>query len=214
MPSREIKILIALISVLTALVIYRVATKEEPKRVRELTFKPVVSGQRSAVSGEKTPPLTSPLSPPWQGGVGVVSKGGTKGGVEKKPYRGVIRNPFRSLYPPPPPPPQILPKLPVAPPPAPFPVITTTVSSPAQIESGRIKFLGFLQKEGDRKIFLSKDKEVFIVKKGDNIGVFEVGDISDSSVTLIARDTKEEFQLIIEDVKPTKPGILPGSGRR
>jgi len=203
MPSREIKILIALISVLTALVIYRVATKEEPKRVRELTFKPVVSGQGPAVSGEKTPPLNPPLI-----------KGGTKGGVDKKPYRGVIRNPFRSLYPPPPPPPQILPKPPVTPPPAPFPVITTTVSSPAQIESGRIKFLGFLQKEGDRKIFLSKDKEVFIVKKGDNIGVFEVGDISDNSVTLIARDTKEEFQLTIEDVKPTKPGILPGSGRR
>lgn len=203
MPSREIKILIALTSVLTALVIYRVATKEEPKRVRELTFKPVVSGQRSAVSGEKPPPLNTPLI-----------KGGAKGGGEKKPYRGVIRNPFRSLYPPSPTPPQILLKLPVAPPFAPFPVITTTVSSSAQIESGRIKFLGFLQKEGDRKIFLSKDKEVFIVKKGDNIGVFEVGDISDNSVTLIARDTKEEFQLIIEDVKPTKPGILPGSGRR
>lgn len=196
MPSREIKILIALISVLTALVIYTVATKEEPKRVRELTFKPVARGQGPAVSGEKIEKVKEPLK------------------TDKKPYRGVIRNPFRSLYPPPPPPPQILPKLPVTPPPAPFPVITTKGPSPAQIELGRIKFLGFLQKEGDRKIFLSKDKEVFIVKKGDNIGVFEVGEISDNSVTLIVRDTKEEFRLSIEDVKPTKPGILPGSGRR
>lgn len=196
MPSREIKILIALISVLTALVIYRVATKEEPKRVRELTFKPGVRGQGPAVSGEKIEKVKEPVK------------------TDKKPYRGVIRNPFQPLYPPPPPPPVVISK-PVPPPvPASFPVITARGPSPAQIESGRIKFLGFLQKEGDRKIFLSKDKEVFIVKKGDNIGLFEVGDISDSSVTMIARDTKEEFRLSIEDVKPTKPGILPGSGRR
>lgn len=196
MPSRETKILFALLLILAVLIGYRVATREEPKRVKELTFKPVVSGQWSGVSGEKIEKVKEPLK------------------TDKKPYKGVIRNPFQPLYPPPPPPPVVI--LKPAPPPVPasFPVITTKGPSPAQIESGRIKFLGFLQKEGDRKIFLSKEKEVFIVKKGDNIGLFEVGDISDSSVTLIARDTKEEFKLTIEDVKPTKPGILPGSGRR
>lgn len=199
MPSRETKILFALLLILAVLIGYRVATREEPKRVKELTYKPEEISRQSAV-GSQRPGISETKTEPMK--------------AEKRAYKGVIRNPFQPLYPPPPPPPVVISK-PVPPPvPASFPVITTKGPSPAQIESGRIKFLGFLQKEGDRKIFLSKDKEVFIVKKGDNIGVFEVGEISDNSVTLIARDTKEEFRLSIEDVKPTKPGILPGSGRR
>lgn len=200
MHSRKTSILVILLFILAAIVVYRVATREEPRRVKELTYKPVASGQVPVVGGEKMPPLTI--------------KGGKKV-VEKRPYRGVIRNPFQELYPPPPPPPPVAPsKAVAAPPPAPFPVITSRGPSPAQIESGRIKFLGFLQREGDRKVFLSRDKEVFIVKKGDIVSIFQVSDIGDSSVTLLSRDSNEEFKLIIEDVKPTKPGLLPGGGRR
>lgn len=204
MYSRKTSILVVMLFVLAAIVVYRVATREEPKRVRELTYKPVASGQLSVVGGEKIPPLNPPLI-----------KGGAKGGVEKRPYSGVIRNPFQELYPPSPPPPVVLPKVVAAlPPPAAFPVITSRGPSPAQIESGKIKFLGFLQREGDRRVFLSRDKEVFIVKKGDSVSIFRVSDITENSVTLLSRDSNEEFKLIIEDVKPTKPGLLPGGGRR
>ena len=207
MFSREVRILLALLFVLTGLIVYRVATREEPKRVKELTYKPGVGGQYpqgykgSVAGGEKTPPLNSPLT-----------KEGTKGGVEKGPYRGVIRNPFQPLYPPEPSFPMILSK-PSTPAP-PFPVMTSKGPSPAQMESGKVKFLGFLQKEGERKVFLSKEKEVFIVKKGDSIGNLQVGEITDNSVTLLSKDGTEEFRLTIEDVKPTKTGILPGGGRR
>lgn len=206
MFSREVRILLALLFVLTGLIVYRVATREAPKRVKELTYKPGAGGQYpqgykgSGAGGEKTLPLNPP------------TKEGTKGGVEKGPYRGVIRNPFQPLYPPEPSFPVVLSK-PSTPAP-PFPVMTSKGSSPAQMESGKVKFLGFLQKEGERKVFLSKEKEVFIVKKGDSIGNLQVGEITDNSVTLLSKDGTEEFRLTIEDVKPTKTGILPGGGRR
>ena len=205
MSSRKTSILVVLLFILASMVVYRVVTKEEPKKVRELTYKPGAGGQGPVVGGEKIPPLNPPLI-----------KGGTKGGVEKRAYKGVIRNPFQALYPPPPPP--LAPKsAPVPPPPAPAPspVISEPKGpSPAQTESGRVRFLGFLQKEGESKIFLSRDKEVFIVKKGDSVTIFQIADITDNSVTLLSRDSKEEFKLIIEDVKPTKPELMPGSGRR
>src|SRR3990172_3666013 len=203
MPSRETKIFFALLLILAALIVYRVATREEPKRVKELTFKPGARGQRPGIMANGTASTST-----------AEEAGKAELKAEKKTYEGVIRNPFGPLYPPPPPP-KILPKKPPVtpppPPPAPFPVITARGPSQAQIESGRIKFLGFLQKEGDRKIFLSRDREVFIVKKGDNVGIFQVGDISDNSVSLIARDTKEELKLGIEDAKATKP--VPGIRR-
>lgn len=196
MLSRETRILIILLLVLAGLIVYRIATREEPKRVKELTYK---SGVRSREPGIGT------------NGRSLVKKADILKTEKKGPYRGVIRNPFQPLYPPEPPPPVILPKL-SAPAPS-FPVMTSKGPSPAQIEAGKVKFLGFLQKEGDRKVFLSREKEVFIVKKGDGIGNLQVGEITDNSVTLLSRDGTEKFRLTIEDVKPTKPGIL-GSGRR
>lgn len=198
MQSREAKILVALLSVLVVLVVYRTATKEEPKRVRELTYKP---GGKEREERGREPVVKTTVQ---------VQKAGLQI-AEKKAYSGVIRNPFKPLYPPPPPvaPPKI-----VLPPPVPFPVITTRGPSPAKIESGKFKFLGLLDREGERKIFLSREKEVFIVKKGDTVGMFQIGEMADNWAILIAKDTKEEFKLIIEDVKSTKPGILPGGGRR
>ena len=122
-------------------------------KVRELTYKPGAGMQKaegSSMSATRTVPSFK---------------------VEKRAYRGVIRNPFQALYPPPPPP--LAPKsVPVPPPlPAPSAVITTMGPSPAQTESGRFRFLGFLQKEGESKIFLSRDKEK--VKKGDSVTIFQ-----------------------------------------
>jgi len=195
MPSREKNILVVLLIVLASMIAYRLATREEPKKLKELTFKP----------GSKERTGLKPAS-----GLGDIGSGSLE--TERGRYRGVIRNPFQALYPAPPAP--VVPKAVIIPAPTPFPVITARGPSPAQIESGRFKFLGFLQKEGDKKVFLSRDKEVFIVKKGDSVSMFQVADIAENTVTLISRDSNEEFKLIIEDVKPTKPGTAPGGGRR
>lgn len=197
MYSKKTGILVVLLLILAALVVFRVVTREEPKRAKELTYKPVESVRVPVVDGEKIPHLI---------------KGETKGGVEKRPYKGVIRNPFQSLYPK-----TVVVSRPVSPPPAPAPPESAPEQkgpSPAQLESGRIKFIGFLGNEGDRKIFLSRDREVFIVKKGDGISIFEIAEIGDNSVTLKSKDSGEEFKLIIEDVKPTNTGLIPGNGRR
>lgn len=193
MPSKKIGILLALLLVLIALIVYRVVTREEPKRVKELTYKSGIRVQKPDIKIEKT------------------EKGKGHQKMDKVSYKGVIKNPFQPLYPPEPRRP-IVPRIAVPAQP-PFSAITSKGPSPAQMEAGNIKFLGFLQKEGGKKIFLSKEKEVFIVKIGDSIGNLQIKDITDNSVTLLSKDGAEEFRLTIEDVKPTKPGIL-GGGRR
>ncbi|MBI4745727.1 MAG: hypothetical protein HY786_04095 [Deltaproteobacteria bacterium] len=203
MHSRKTGILVVLLFVLAAVVVYRVVTREEPKKVRELTYKPVAGGQGPVVG--RRGPVSKIKKTEEETAKTIPSK------VEKRGYRGLIRNPFQALYPP-----VVIPKqAPPPPPPAPAPVISEPKGpSPAQTESGRFRFLGFLQKEGESKVFLSRDKEVFIVKKGDSVTIFQVADITDNSVTLQSRDSKEEFKLIIEDVKPGKPELMSGSGRR
>lgn len=199
MSSRNTTILALLLLILAFLVAYRFATYEEPVRVKELTYKP--GGKR--------------VREDFKPAVKEVGKT-MSSNKEKRRFGGVIRNPFQALYPPTQPPVEQKIEMvgPPPPQPTPFPVITARGPSPAQIESGRFKFLGFLQKEGERKIFLSRDKEIFIAKKGDNVSIFQVADITENSVTLISRDSKEEFKLIIEDLKPTKPVPMPGGARR
>jgi hypothetical protein len=167
-------------------VVYRVATRS--LKGQKFTYKPGAGSQQAEGPISETKKFVR---------------------VEKRAYRGVIRNPFQALYPP------VVISKPTPPPMLPAPVILApTGPSPEQIESERFRFLGFLQREGESKIFLSRDKEVFIVKKGDSVTIFQVADITDNSVTLLSRDSKEEFKLIIEDIKPTKPELMPGSGRR
>src|SRR3990170_3445228 len=117
MFSKEIKLFIGLLSVLALLIAYRIATKEEPGKVTELTYKP---GDRKEQPGVKNT------------GKGVELTMADKG---KKSYIGVIRNPFKPLFPPSPPPRPLLPKIAV-PPPSPSPAITATGPSPVQTEAG------------------------------------------------------------------------------
>lgn len=49
----------------------------------------------------------------------------------------------------------------------------------------KFTFLGFLLKEHRKTIFLSKDQEIFVVKKGDKIAnIYEVTNISDDALTI------------------------------
>lgn len=200
MPSNEIKLFIVLLTVLAALVVYRISTKEEPRKVRELTFKP---------AGIKGPGLGNNEGTTR----GILESGKkieiTPAGKEKKGYSGVRINLFKPLFPPPLPLHAVLPKT-AAPAPSPLPAITASAPSIAQTEAGKFKFLGLFQKDGDRKIFLSREKELFIVKRGDSVGLFQIGDITENTATLIEKDTKEEFRISIKDAKPTNPGIIPG----
>ena len=86
---------------------------------------------------------------------------------------------------PPPPPPTITPS---PPPPAP--------PSPVRAEMAKFTFLGFLKDESRKTIFLSKDQEIILVKKGDKIANrFEVTNLTDEALTISS--TTESGQIVI-----------------
>lgn len=101
-------------------------------------------------------------------------------------FSGFKRNIFRlasletrkQLTLPPPPPP--------LPPPAPAPPAAATPPPPPPAPPlAKFTFLGFLQKENRKTIFLAKDNEIFLVKKGDRIANnYEVTNISDDVLTI------------------------------
>ena len=107
------------------------------------------------------------------------------------------------------------PVLPVAPPPAPAPL--PVVKTPAQIameEVGRFTFLGYLQK-GDRKtIFLSRDNEIILLRKGDKIaGKYEVVAVSEEALTIKLMQGGEQIVIPLQQNRALARGPVPSGGR-
>jgi hypothetical protein len=76
-----------------------------------------------------------------------------------------------------PPPPPFRP-----PPPPPPPLVQ---SSPVRREIAKFTFLGFLKKDNRKTIFLAKDNEIFLVKKGDRLANnYEVTKITDDMLII------------------------------
>lgn len=79
---------------------------------------------------------------------------------------------------PPPPPPRPAP--PAMPPAGHVPELT-----PVQRDMSRFTFLGFLKKDNQKTIFLSSNKDIFLVKKGDTIaGKYQVANVTDDALTI------------------------------
>lgn len=79
-----------------------------------------------------------------------------------------------------PPPPPVRPAPPVAP-----PAMQMPEQTPVQRDMARFTFLGFLKKDNSKTIFLSSDKEIFLVKKGDTIaGKYEVANLTEDALTI------------------------------
>ena len=105
-----------------------------------------------------------------------------------------------SLIPAPPGP--VAPEPPVAPPPAPLP----PPIPPVQRDMARFTFLGFLQKDGQKTIFLSKDREIFLVKKGDKLaGRYQAANITDDALTIRVLADGGEIVIPLVENKPLKP---------
>lgn len=128
--------------------------------------------------------------------------------VEPTGFKGYRRNIFRPIFvdeklivkqkavaakPPPPPPPPV-----VVVPPVQAPVIL-----PETAPLARFTFLGFLKKGGSRTIFLAKDQDIILVKKGDKIAErYEATDISDLALTLTVTDTGDEIVIPLIENRP------------
>ncbi len=92
-------------------------------------------------------------------------------------------------------------KLPVPPPvPPPPPPPPPTPAQRAMEEMSRFTFLGFLQKENRKIIFLSRDREIFLVKKGDKLaGRYDVASITDQALTIKLAETGEQLVVPLQE---------------
>lgn len=125
-------------------------------------------------------------------------------------FSGFRRNIFAPLFrdeseqaalklPPPPPPLKLPPPPPPltgsvqAPPPPPPPPSQRQLD---EAELGRITFLGFLKKNGEKTVFLAMNNEIVLAKKGSKIGTrFQVTDLTDEAITI--KSVNSEGQMVI-----------------
>lgn len=129
---------------------------------------------------------------------------------EQSGFKGYRRNIFKPIFidevalmklkavaiKPPPLPPVAAPPPKVEPPPA---------AQPETLQStlARFVFLGYLKKDNRKTIFLSKDKDIILVRKGDKFaGRYEAKTITDQALTIVATDTGEEIIIPLLENQP------------
>jgi hypothetical protein len=85
----------------------------------------------------------------------------------------------------------------------------------------RFTFLGFLQKENRKIIFLSRNNEIILVRKGDKIaGRYEVVNISNEALTISLLQSGEQVVIPLLENKALAPNpslstrVAPTSARR
>lgn len=95
-------------------------------------------------------------------------------------------------------------------PPPPKPVaapVEQVLIQPEAAPLARFTFLGFLKKGTVKTIFLAKEKDILLVKKGDKLaGRYEATDISDQALTLTVSDTGDEIVIPLIENKPLASG--------
>lgn len=79
-----------------------------------------------------------------------------------------------------------------------------------QRELARFTFLGFLKKDNRKTIFLAKDKDIILVKKGDTFaGRYEAASLTDQALTILVTDTGEEIVIPLIESKPLSAALQP-----
>jgi hypothetical protein len=129
---------------------------------------------------------------------------------EQSGFKGYRRNIFKPLFmdeirmmkqkalafKPPPIPPVAVPPPVFVPPP---------VAQPETLQStlARFVFLGYLKKDNRKTIFLSKDKDIILVRKGDKFaGRYEAKSVTDQALTIVAIDSGEEIVIPLLENQP------------
>jgi hypothetical protein len=95
---------------------------------------------------------------------------------------------------------------PPPPPPPPPPPIVPAITEKPRLELAKFTFLGFLLKDKKRTVFLSRDKEIILVKKGDTFaGRYEAASITEQALTIRVTDTGEEIIIPLVEYASLRP---------
>lgn len=77
-------------------------------------------------------------------------------------------------------------------------------------ELARFTFLGFLKKDNHKTIFLAKDKDILLVKKGDTFaGRYQAASLTDQALTILVTDTGEEIVIPLIESRPLSVALQP-----
>ena len=179
--NRQRLILFVLVILFGCAVVWSYSTSPKPKTVSTLTFKPGQQQKPAAVSAVKS--ATSVVDDGTTLKLSLLEQ-------DTAGFKGYRRNLFKPIFIDetkivkkkiePPPPVKAVPVLPV----------DAVKAQPESAPLARVTFLGFLKKGSARTIFLEKDKEIILVKKGDKVaGRYEATEITDQSLRLTVTDT-------------------------
>ncbi|AMV72776.1 hypothetical protein JCM30471_12920 [Desulfuromonas carbonis] len=137
--------------------------------------------------------------------------------VNEGTFPGYKRNIFGSVEPPPPPPPPppkvVSAPVVAAPPPPPPPQPTPVV----QRELARFRFLGYLEKDQEKTVFLSRDKDLYLVKKGTRFGdrqEFTVGELTATRLVIQVAGDSRKIEIELAENQPLIPQFGTGGGNK
>jgi len=196
--NRQRLILFILVTIFAIAVVWSYTAVPRPKTVDRLTYPSGAQAKTSSPVAQKT------VREAYDGrilNIILLEK-------EQPEYKGYRRNIFKPIFvdeqkllkqkaaalkPPQLPPVQSQKAVPVAP----------VASQPESAPLARFTFLGFLKKDSQRTIFLAKDKDIILVKKGDKIaGRYEATTITDQALTLLVTDTGGEIVIPLIENRP------------
>lgn len=203
--NRQRLILSVLLILLPLAALWSYRSYPRPKSVAALKYPP---GTRAAAERKREPAATPPAPRPTDGNIlrlDLLER-------EQPPFKGYRRNIFKPVFvdelmlmkqqaaaakPAPPP----------VPVPRPVPAPPVAVPVQPRRELARFTFLGFLKRDNRTTIFLAKDNEIILVRKGDLFaGRYEAASITDQALTIHVRDSGEEIVIPLLENRPLAAG--------
>jgi len=207
--NRQKLTLFILLIVLVLAVVWSFMSVPRQKTVKTLKYAP---GQKQAAvtTAAATPAVTAAAQTPAPAAVGdertlrldLLER-------EQSGFKGYRRNIFKPIFmddlrlmkqkalafkPPSLPPVAVLP-----------PKVEPPIAQPETLKStlARFVFLGYLKKDNRKTIFLSKDKDIILVRKGDKFaGRYEAKSVTDQALTIVATDSGEEIIIPLLENQP------------
>lgn len=199
--NRQRLILFVLLLTLTGAIFWSYSSVPRQKTVTNLTYKSGQQAKTPVTGSASAAPKTAPVK----------QDDGTRLKIslleqESTGFKGYRRNIFKPVFV------EevkvVKPKVPVFVPPPVKPVAPPVrtepvVSQPESAPLARFTFLGFLANGAVKTIFLAKDKDIILVKKGDKIaGRYVATEISDQALTLTVSDTGDEIVIPLAGNRP------------